>query len=50
MGWADPRLIAANVFISALAIWSMSKVVFSAIAPGRFPPEENPTYIYGLNE
>lgn len=44
---APLRLIAANVFISALAIWSMSQVVFGCLFPGRkWEDGENPEVVY----
>ncbi|WP_052507275.1 glycosyltransferase family 2 protein [Desulfonatronovibrio magnus] len=46
LGTCEPRIIAANVFVSAIAIWSMSQVVLSALSPGDFSEEENPEYVY----
>ncbi len=41
-----PRIIAANVFVSAIAIWTMSRVVMSALTPGEYIPEEDPNHVY----
>lgn len=46
-GLCEPRVIAANILISAIAIWSMSQVVWSALFPGEWEPEEDPEYVYG---
>lgn len=46
-GLCEPRVIAANILISAIAIWSMSQVVWSALFPGNWEPEEDPEYVYG---
>lgn len=45
-----PRIIAANVFISGIAVWTMSQVVMSAISPGEYDPEENPDLFYRDHE
>ena len=47
--WCDPRVIAANVLISAIAIWSMSQVVWSALFPWNWDPEEDPEHVYSLD-
>lgn len=48
-GTCDPRIVAANIFISGIAIWSMSQVVMSAITPGEYAPEEDPNHVYQLD-
>lgn len=48
-GLCDPRVIAANILISAIAIWSMSQVVWSALFPGDWEPEEDPEHVYSLD-
>jgi cellulose synthase (UDP-forming) len=48
LGTCEPRVIAANVFVSAIAIWCMSQVVFSALTPGEFEPDEDPEHVYRI--
>ena len=48
-GLCEPKVIAANVLISAIAIWSMSQVVWSALFPGNWEPEEDPEHVYSLD-
>lgn len=47
-GLCEPRIIAANILISGIAIWSMSQVVWAALFPGKWEPEEDPEYVYTL--
>ena len=49
LGLCEPRIIAANILISAIAIWSMSQVVWAALFPGDWEPEEDPDNVYSLD-
>lgn len=48
-GLCDPKIIAANILISAIAIWSLSLVVWSTLFPGDWEPEEDPEHVYSLD-
>ena len=45
-GSAAPRLIAANICVSALAIWSLSHVCAAAIHRPKYQTERNPVHFY----
>jgi cellulose synthase (UDP-forming) len=45
-GSATPRLIAANICVSALAIWSLSHVCATAFHRPRWQVERNPVHFY----
>jgi cellulose synthase (UDP-forming) len=45
-GSATPRLIAANICVSALAIWSLSHVCATAFHRPRWQAERNPVHFY----
>jgi len=48
LGLCEPRVIAANILISAIAVWSMSQVVWAALFPGDWEPGEDPEHVYSL--
>lgn len=45
-GTCPPRLLLANVGVSAVAIWSMSQVVAAALSPVVWDPQDNPESFY----
>lgn len=47
-GTAPPRIIFANIFVSALAIWSLLPLVVAAFGRKVWSPQENPHDLYGV--
>jgi cellulose synthase (UDP-forming) len=47
-GTASPRLIFANIFVSAVAIWSLMPIVLAALAKKAWNEQDSPYGVYGV--